>query len=121
MQSISAEQDNTALLRFFGWMQHTNRAVVGDSVTFMIREDLGDIAQEYAQWLQSTHRAEQTRGHVAPRVAPLVRAGEILLFDYRVRHRGLPNDSPETRPVAYMTYAIGEARDTNFPDAATLA
>ena len=48
MQSISAEADNTALLRFFGWMAATNRPVVGDSITFMIRDDLGDIGQEYA-------------------------------------------------------------------------
>ena len=55
------------------------------------------------------------------RMAPLVRAGELLLFDYRVRHRGLANDCKEPRPVAYLTYAVGEARDANFPDACTLA
>ena len=54
VQSISAEADQTALLRFFGWMAATNRPVVGDSITFMIRDDLGDVAQEYAQWLQAT-------------------------------------------------------------------
>ena len=70
----------------------------------------------------ATHRHEGTaRGHVAPRMAPLVRAGELLLFDYRVRHRGLANDCKEPRPVAYLTYAVGEARDANFPDACTLA
>ena len=70
----------------------------------------------------ATHHHEGTaRGHVAPRMAPLVRAGELLLFDYRVRHRGLANDCKEPRPVAYLTYAIGEARDANFPDACTLA
>jgi hypothetical protein len=46
VQSISAEADNTALLRFFGWMQATNRPTTADSITFMIRPDLGDIAQE---------------------------------------------------------------------------
>ena len=46
VQSISAEADNTALLRLFGWMEATNRPVVGDSITFMIRDDLGGIAQE---------------------------------------------------------------------------
>ena len=58
VQSISAEADTTALLRFFGWMAATNRPVVGDSITFMIRDDLGDIVQEYAQWLQSTQRCK---------------------------------------------------------------
>ena len=54
VQSISAEADQTALLRFFGWMVATHRPVLGDSITFMIRGDLGDVAQEYAQWLQNT-------------------------------------------------------------------
>ena len=58
VQSISAEADNTALLRFYGWMAATNRAVVGESITFMIRDDLGDIAQEYASWLQTTQRCK---------------------------------------------------------------
>ena len=58
VQSISAEADQTALLRFFGWMAATNRPLVGDSITFMIRDDLGDIAQEYAQWLQNTQHCK---------------------------------------------------------------
>ena len=58
MQSISAEADQKALLRFFGWMLATNRPVVGDSITFLIRDDLGDVAQECAQWLQSTQRCK---------------------------------------------------------------
>ena len=59
VQSISAEADTTTLLRFFGWMQHTNRPVVSESITFMIRDDLGDIAQEYAQWLQTTQYGQK--------------------------------------------------------------
>ena len=39
VQSISAEADNTALLRFYGWMAATHRPEVGDSITFMIRHD----------------------------------------------------------------------------------
>jgi hypothetical protein len=58
VQSISAEADNTALLRFFGWMQATNRPTTADSITFMIRPDLGDIAQEYVRWLQTTQRCK---------------------------------------------------------------
>jgi hypothetical protein len=58
VQSISAEADNTALRRFFGWMQATNRPTTADSITFLIRPDLGDIAQEYAQWLQTTQRCK---------------------------------------------------------------
>ena len=56
MQSVSAEADNTALLRFFAWQAATLRPLVGDSLEFMLRPDLGDIAQEYVQWLQTTQR-----------------------------------------------------------------
>ena len=46
---------------------------------------------------------------------------QILIFDYRCRHRGLANDSSEKRPVAYVVYnTFGSARDTNFPSATTL-
>ena len=70
--------------------------------------------------LPGTHLGPGRGGYVEPRTAPLVQAGELLLFDYRVRHRGLANGSDEPRPVAYVTYAIGAARDRNFPDALTL-
>ena len=39
-------------------MVATNRPLLGDSITFMIRDDLGDVAQEYAQWLQATQRCK---------------------------------------------------------------
>ena len=70
-----------------------------------------------------THRnAGWTRGLVAPRTAPLLGAGDVLIFDYRCRHRGLANGGDEPRPVAYVTYAIDGAEDRhNFPDASTLA
>ena len=45
VQSISAEADNTALMRFFGWMAATLRPLVGDSLEFMLRPDIGDTAQ----------------------------------------------------------------------------
>jgi len=62
-----------------------------------------------------------TWGHVAPRLAPLLGAGDVLIFDYRLRHRGLANNSSRQRAVAYVTYACGEAADRNFPSATTLA
>ena len=39
-------------------MAATNRPEVGDSIVFMIRDDLGDIAQEYTQWLQTTQHCK---------------------------------------------------------------
>ena len=68
-----------------------------------------------------THHTGVATGRVAPRVAPLLAVGEVLVFDYRCRHRGLGNSGGHERPVAYVTYTIGAARDENFPAAATLA
>ncbi len=50
-------------------------------------------------------------------VAPALRAGELLLFDYRCYHRGLANRSDEPRPVAYVVFAMrpGVADAHNFP------
>jgi hypothetical protein len=58
---------------------------------------------------------------VAPRIAPLLDAGDLLIFDYRLRHRGLANNSSRQRAVAYATYSCGAAIDRNFPSATTLA
>ena len=58
VQSISAEHDKLSLLRFFGFLEKTNRVPHGQLLCFtlMIRADLGDLVQEYASWLQNTQR-----------------------------------------------------------------
>jgi len=56
VQSISAEGDKTALLRFFGYLQRLNRVPAGaslETIAFMIRADVGDLVQAYASWLQT--------------------------------------------------------------------
>ena len=58
VQSISAETDCNALLRFYGWQAATHHADVGGDFSFMLRPDLGDIAQEYASWLQNTQQCK---------------------------------------------------------------
>jgi len=48
---------------------------------------------------------------------PLAKAGNPVIFDYRLGHRGLGNNSREPRPVLYLTYtrASKEFRDAvNF-------
>jgi hypothetical protein len=48
--------------------------------------------------------------------APACRAGGLVVFDFRLMHRGLPNDTPQARPVAYAVLGRGGARDgVNFP------
>ena len=40
-----------------------------------------------------------------------------MVFDFRLLHRGLPNTTPHTRPIAYAVVGRGGARDeVNFPD-----
>ena len=41
----------------------------------------------------------------APSRIPTVKAGSALIFDYRLKHRGLGNQSSEERPLLYITYA----------------
>ena len=37
--------------------------------------------------------------------------GGLVVFDFRLMHRGLPNDTPHARPVAYAVVGRGGARD----------
>ena len=49
-------------------------------------------------------------------LTPQLAVGDILLFDYRLRHRGLANRTASPRPVAYLVYTRAGSSDThNFP------
>lgn len=48
-------------------------------------------------------------GCFARTYAPKIRAGELLLFDWRIAHRGLANASDLPRPVGYVTYKTVES------------
>lgn len=49
-------------------------------------------------------------------VAPCAEAGDVIIFDYRVTHRGLGNRSAASRPVGYLTYSRpGVEDDYSFP------
>ena len=41
-------------------------------------------------------------------------SGDVLLFDYQVKHRGDTNRSPDLRSLLYLTYARKWYKDTNF-------
>ena len=50
-------------------------------------------------------------------VVPELRRGSVLMYDYRVFHRGGANLTGKRRPVAYVMYARDGTEDTwNFPD-----
>jgi hypothetical protein len=43
-------------------------------------------------------------------------AGSAIMFDYRILHRGLANESAISRPMLYFTYGRQWFRDaTNYP------
>lgn len=60
VQSISAEADRTAVLRFFGYLDRLQRVPQGAdlSITLLLRADVGDLAQGYATWLQNTQQCK---------------------------------------------------------------
>ena len=60
VQSVSAEADRTALLRFFGYMDRLQRTPQGAelAIDLLCRADLGDLVQEYATWLQNTQHCK---------------------------------------------------------------
>ncbi|EKX45508.1 hypothetical protein GUITHDRAFT_71319, partial [Guillardia theta CCMP2712] len=67
--------------------------------------------QEDIIWQSPQHK--DTIGHLEP-PAPLdCSAGSIVLFDYRVLHRGLANLSEHARPILYFTYARSWFQDVN--------
>mmetsp|Transcript_17376 Transcript_17376/g.34864 ORF Transcript_17376/g.34864 Transcript_17376/m.34864 type:complete len:302 (+) Transcript_17376:265-1170(+) len=61
--------------------------------------------------------AAKARGTLRKPVMPLLRAGDALIFDYRVLHRGRANITKESdRPILVMTFAKSGFKDRlNFP------
>lgn len=68
-----------------------------------------------AAYLTTPERKAQA---AAPRVQPeLMTPGSLLVYDYRVMHRGSANDSAKRRPLAYVMYGVDATKDKwNFPD-----
>jgi hypothetical protein len=60
VQSISAEADRTAVLRFFGYLNRLQRVPQGAdlSINLLCRADLGDLVQAYATWLQTNQQCK---------------------------------------------------------------
>jgi ectoine hydroxylase-related dioxygenase (phytanoyl-CoA dioxygenase family) len=60
-------------------------------------------------------RSHVSWGAAEPSIVPCLKAGSYLVFDYRLRHRGLGNRSLAPRPLLYLTYAKPFFADlTNF-------
>ena len=67
-----------------------------------------------AAYVTSTERKSQD---AAPRYQPhVLKAGSMLVYDYRVMHRGGANESTTRRALAYIMYCSQSTRDSwNFP------
>jgi hypothetical protein len=88
---------------------------------------LVDITQENGptEFWPGSHvlsRARDAYNGQTPSVKLAGQIGDIIIFDYRVVHRGLANRGTENRPLLYLTYARPWFRDAqNFPDEPLLA
>ncbi|GMI00550.1 hypothetical protein TrLO_g8318 [Triparma laevis f. longispina] len=70
----------------------------------------------YSRDLAKMMLGAKIRGELQSPVAPCVKAGSAILFDYRVLHRGLANIENEDRPILVLTYAKSWFKDIfNFP------
>jgi hypothetical protein len=60
--------------------------------------------------------AAKARKTLQAPVAPLLQLGDVLVFDYRILHRGLANVSQQNRPILVLTVAQAWFKDVlNFP------
>ncbi len=66
------------------------------------------------EFVPTSHLLGHFYTETTPVILPLVEAGHCLVFDYRIRHRGLSNRSLNPRPVLYITYAKRSFKDPNF-------
>lgn len=69
------------------------------------------------QFWPGTHQVGKHNERGGPGLSPELALGDVAIFDYRVVHRGLPNQSEAPRPVLYVTYSMAWFADVqNFPD-----
>jgi ectoine hydroxylase-related dioxygenase (phytanoyl-CoA dioxygenase family) len=75
---------------------------------------MASVAVGPTEFTPGTH-LQWGRRHLG-NVAVTAAAGDAILFDYRLRHRGLPNKTSDVvRPLVYITYAKPFFRDeANF-------
>ena len=64
--------------------------------------EMNEVRGTTAFWLGSHRRA--ARDMAAEAIAPVVSEGSVVLWDFRLQHRGTPNRSCMARPLLYLTY-----------------
>jgi len=83
----------------------------------LVRVDAANGPTELAAGSHHAGACEEQLAEDCCFAAPHLLPGELLLFDYRVLHRGRANCTAEPRPVAYVTYSTRRAVSDqhNFP------
>ena len=66
---------------------------------------LVDITTQGTEFCLGSHILDQEDWDREFVYTPRVEAGNPIIFDYRLGHRGLPNSTASIRPVVYCTYA----------------
>ncbi len=61
--------------------------------------------------MSGTHRLGKLNDPSAPKFGLQCNQGDVLLFDYRLKHRGGANFTNEPRPILYLAYAKPFFRD----------
>lgn len=62
------------------------------------------------------HLAKTSMYEMETPVAPLMNVGDVLLFDFRLLHRGLANELTANRPLLVLVFSIPSFHDTaNWP------
>lgn len=66
------------------------------------------------QFIKGSHLKLIVDEHNKERYTPLPAPGDILIFDGRILHRGLANQSNQERIIAYMTFVANWYHDQTF-------
>lgn len=66
------------------------------------------------QFIKESHAKTNVDEITANLFAPLLSPGDIVIFDGRTLHQGLPNNSKEERLIAYITYIADWYHDQTF-------
>lgn len=66
------------------------------------------------EFQEGSHKHPKKEEHIE--TMPFLDAGDFLIFDYRIEHRGLSNASKVPRPIMYVSYTRWPTGDENFPD-----
>ena len=88
----------------------------GDGTEFWAGSHTGAGLQGARRGIRPDGTLRESAAATAPLESPACPKGGVIIFDYRVVHRGRPATQRDERPIAYCVCSTGGASDTaNFP------